>query len=126
MGDEGDGLALFVETLEQAHDLVRGAGVKVSGGFVGQYDDGVVNQGTGDGHTLLLSSGVLTSEKLDYFIDSDLAEFRGGVVQLQNKKRNILRTKHLDYNTKDSVALFRNGAAMRNEDGQLIESRNGS
>ena len=69
---------------------------------------------------------ILTSEKLDYYIDSDLAQFRGTLVQLQNKKRNILRTKHLDYNTKDSIAIFRNGAAMRDEDGQLIESINGT
>ena len=37
-----------------------------------------------------------------------------------------MRTRNLDYNTKDSVALFRDGGAMRDKDGQIIESINGS
>ena len=69
---------------------------------------------------------VLTADKLDYFIDDDLAQFRGTLVQLQNKKRNLLRTTYLDYNTRDSIAIFNYGAAMRDEDGQLIESRSGN
>ena len=68
---------------------------------------------------------ILTSDKLDYKIDDNLAEFRGTLVQLQNKKNNLLRTRCLDYNTKDSVAVFRDGAAMRDADGQIIESLNG-
>ncbi|MBQ7622445.1 MAG: hypothetical protein IJS66_01740, partial [Bacteroidales bacterium] len=69
---------------------------------------------------------ILTSEQLDYIIDEDLAQFRGSLVQLQNKKRNTLRTRHLDYNTRDSVATFLNGAAMRDEKGQIIESQSGT
>ena len=69
---------------------------------------------------------ILTSEKLDYYIDQNLAQFSGTLVQLQNKKRNILRTKYLDYNTKDSIATFRNGGAMRDQNGQIIESRIGN
>ena len=69
---------------------------------------------------------ILTSEKLDYDIDANLAIFEGQRVQLQNKKRNILRTNYLTYNTKDSIAIFTRGAAMRDEDGQLIESTNGN
>ena len=69
---------------------------------------------------------ILTSDKLDYFIDDDLAQFRGTLVQLQNKKKNILRTRNLDYNTRDSVAFFRGGASMRDQDGQLIESASGT
>lgn len=67
----------------------------------------------------------LTSEKLDYLINDDLAQFRGAVVQLRNKQENILRTKILDYNTKDSVAVFTGGASMRSENGQIIESDDG-
>ena len=79
------------------------------------------------GHVRILQDEtVLTSEKLDYYIDDDLAQFRGTLVQLQDKDRNTLRTRHLDYNTKDSVAIFKNGGAMRDKDGQLIESNNGS
>lgn len=69
---------------------------------------------------------VLTSDKLTYYVDRDLAEFRGGVVQLVDKDHNTLRTRYLDYNTKDSVAVFRNGGAMRDKDGQVIESRTGT
>ena len=69
---------------------------------------------------------ILTSQELNYFIDQDLAQFRGNLVQLQNKKMNILRTTYLDYNTKDSVALFRYGGSMRDKDGQIIESNNGT
>lgn len=68
----------------------------------------------------------LTSEILDYNVDENLAKFRGTLVQLENKQKNILRTRFLDYNTKDSIAVFSKGGAMRDEDGQLIESENGS
>ena len=79
------------------------------------------------GHVRILQDEtVLTSEKLDYYIDEDLAQFRGTLVQLQDKDRNTLRTRYLDYNTKDSVAIFKRGGAMRDKDGQLIESKNGS
>ena len=64
----------------------------------------------------------LQSEKMVYYIDRDLAEFRGSVVQLRDKDNNILRTRNLDYNTKDSIAVFRRGGAMKDKDGQIIES----
>ena len=69
---------------------------------------------------------VLSSATLEYVIDEDLAKFRGDLVQLEDKDKNTLRTRYLDYNTKDSVAVFQNGASMRDKDGQLIESRFGS
>lgn len=75
---------------------------------------------------LLQGETELTSERLDYLIDEDLAEFRGAVVQLRNKQENILRTNILDYNTRDSVAVFSGGASMKSENGQIIESDNGS
>ena len=68
----------------------------------------------------------LHSEKMKYYIDTDLAEFRGDIVQLQDKDRNTLRTKFLDYNTKDSVAVFFRGGSMRDKDGQIIESQTGT
>ena len=68
----------------------------------------------------------LQSEKMKYFIDTNLAEFRGNVVQLQDKDNNTLRTKFLDYNTKDSVAVFFRGGSMRDKDGQIIESQTGT
>lgn len=76
--------------------------------------------------SILQDETVLTSDKLTYFIDRDLAEFRGSVVQLTDKDHNTLRTRYLDYNTADSVAVFQRGGAMRDKDGQIIESRNGT
>ena len=76
--------------------------------------------------SILQEETVLTSERLIYLIDEDLAQFRGTLVQLEDKDHNTLRTRHLDYNTKDSVGVFMNGGAMRDKDGQIIESRNGT
>ena len=39
---------------------------------------------------------VLKSDKLTYFIDQDLAQFRGSIVELTDKDKNTLRTRHLD------------------------------
>jgi lipopolysaccharide export system protein LptA len=79
------------------------------------------------GHVQLVQGeSVLTSEKLDYLIDDNLAQFRGAVVELRNKQENVLRTRLLDYNTQDSLAVFRGGAAMMSGDGQIIESDEGS
>ena len=76
--------------------------------------------------SIMQEETVLTSDNLKYLIDEDLARFRGSVVQLTDKDHNTLRTRHLDYNTKDSVAVFMNGASMRDKDGQIIESRDGT
>lgn len=75
--------------------------------------------------SLIQDETVLTSDRLKYLVDEDLAQFRGSVVQLEDKDHNTLRTRHLDYNTKDSIAVFENGGAMRDKDGQIIESRKG-
>lgn len=76
--------------------------------------------------SILQEETVLTSDNLTYLIDQDLAQFRGSTVQLTDKDHNTLRTRHLDYNTKDSVAVFMNGGSMRDKDGQIIESHNGT
>ena len=75
---------------------------------------------------IIQNSTVLSSESLDYLIDQNLAQFRGSLVQLRDKDGNTLRTRDLDYNTKDSVAVFRGGGALRDKDGQVIESVEGS
>ena len=79
------------------------------------------------GHVKLIQEQTtLTSETADYVIDEDMAKFRGSTVQLEDKDKNVLRTRYLDYNTKDSVAIFQSGGSMRDKDGQIIESRYGS
>ena len=79
------------------------------------------------GHVKIIQEQtVLSGEKLDYFADDNLAKMYGGTVQLEDKDRNILRTKQLDYNTRDSIAVFENGGSMRTKDGQIIESHKGT
>ena len=75
---------------------------------------------------ILQDETVLTSDRLDYLIDEDLAQFRGTLVQLTDKDGNLLRTRYLDFNTKDSVAVFEHGGAMKDKDGQIIESNEGT
>ena len=78
------------------------------------------------GHVQLAQKGtLLTSDQLHYVIDNNTAQFRGGLVELKDKKNNTMRTRYLDYNTKDSLGLFYSGGAMRDEDGNLIESLQG-
>ena len=69
---------------------------------------------------------ILTSDKMDYIIDDDLIQARGTLVQLEDKDHNTLRTHNLDYNTRDSLAFFTRGGAMKDKDGQIIESTDGS
>ena len=89
-----------------------------------RVDDNIINA---KGNVQLMQEGtVLTSETLDYYIDEDLAQFRGSGVQLLDKENNTLRTRYLDYNTADSVAVFSKGASMKDKDGQIIESVDGT
>jgi len=79
------------------------------------------------GHVRIIQDQTqLSSETLQYVVDENMARFRGSLVQLEDKDRNTLRTRYLDYNTKDSVAVFQDGAAMRDKDGQVIESLYGT
>ncbi len=68
----------------------------------------------------------LRSDRIEYIVDENLAKVRGRVVELFDKEGNILKTNYLDYNTKDSIALFYNGGAMSNKEGDIIESINGA
>ena len=89
-----------------------------------RVDENIINA---KGNVRLSQEGTeLTSEKLDYYVNDNLAQFRGGVVQLRDKENNILRTHCLDYNTADSVAVFSKGASMKDKDGQIIESMDGT
>ncbi len=65
---------------------------------------------------------ILTGDSLKYLINEDLAQFRGHLVELKDDAGNMLRTNNLDYNTKDSIGIFKGGASMMDEDGNIIES----
>src|SRR5436305_10909358 len=59
VGDQDHGVARLVELVEELHDLLGRGGVEVAGGLVGEQDGGIVDQGSGDGHTLALAAGQL-------------------------------------------------------------------
>lgn len=124
--------AKFIEQIERGDDLIRKAEgatflhngtYLISDSSVWSLNDKIINF-TGNVR-MMQGDAELTSEKLDYFIDDNLARFEGGIVELRNKQGNTLRTHILDYNTRDSVAVFSGGAAMRGENGQIIESDRG-
>jgi len=68
---------------------------------------------------------ILSGDRINYLADSSLARVRGNMVELIDKDSNRLRTLHLDYNTKDSVAYFFNGGSMMDKKGKVIESIRG-
>ena len=74
---------------------------------------------------ILQENTSLTSDRIEYVANDNLAKFRGALVQLFDREGNILKTNYLDYNTKDSVATFYNGASLRSSDNKVIESING-
>lgn len=78
------------------------------------------------GHVQIIQQDTyLVGDKLTYYSDDNLAEFRGEIVRLYNKKGDQLKTRYLDYYTSDSTAVFYNGGAMRSKDGQIIEGSSG-
>ncbi|PKO98222.1 MAG: hypothetical protein CVU13_11340 [Bacteroidetes bacterium HGW-Bacteroidetes-8] len=68
---------------------------------------------------------ILSGDRINYLADSSIARVRGNLVELIDKDSNRLRTLHLDYNTKDSVAYFFNGGSMMDKKGKVIESIRG-
>ena len=85
----------------------------------GEYIDAIGNV------KIIQENTILSGDKLHYLIQKDLAQFRGTLVELLDKDRNCLRTKNLDYNTRDSIATFWGGGCMKDKDGNLIESQRG-
>ena len=70
---------------------------------------------------LMQDETMLSSDQLTYLIEENLAQFKGGVVELLDKEGNRLRTRQLEYNTKDSLAFFTDGGAMKSKEGNVIE-----
>src|SRR5690606_10547111 len=74
VGDHDDGDALVVEFLKNAHDLDGGFAVEVAGGFVGEEDVRLVDEGAGDGDALLLSAGKLAGKMIGALGEADDVE----------------------------------------------------
>ena len=67
----------------------------------------------------------LTGETIHYRSNDNWAEVRGKIVQLFDDEGNQLRTTNLDFNTKDSIGIFRHGGSMLDKDGNVLESLDG-
>ena len=60
VGDKKDGGFFFAsEASDEFDDGVTGGGVEITGGFIGEKDGGLVDEGAGDGGALKLSAGEL-------------------------------------------------------------------
>lgn len=78
------------------------------------------------GNVQVIQEGtMLKSDQMTYYSADNTARFRGRLVELFDKEGNTLRTEWLDYNTKDSVAVFSGGGSMMNRDSSVIESDKG-
>ena len=75
---------------------------------------------------VIQNNTMLKSEEMMYWIDDSRAQFRGPMVELFDKDGNTLRTTKLVYNTKDSVAVFEYGGALKDKTGNVIESSRGT
>ncbi|MBO4692232.1 MAG: hypothetical protein J5604_05590 [Bacteroidales bacterium] len=78
------------------------------------------------GHIQIIQQDTyLESDIVTYLADDGIAQFRGTIVKLYNRKGDQLKTKFLDYSTKDSIATFFNGGAMRSAKGDIVEGDEG-
>ena len=78
------------------------------------------------GNVRIVQDGtMLSSESAIYLIDQNVVRFNGPLVELVDKEGNTLRSNRMAYNTKDSVATYETGGAMKNREGSVIESRVG-
>ena len=73
------------------------------------------------GHVQIIQDRTrLSSGSLQYVVDDDLAKFRGGLVQLEDKDKNTLRTRYLEvieslygsYDSKASLFVFNDQVNM--------------
>ena len=79
------------------------------------------------GHVQIIQQTTyLVGDRLTYLSDQNLAQFRGEIVHLYNRKGDQLKTKFLDYNTKDSIATFYEGGCLRDSKGNIIEGNSGT
>ncbi len=74
---------------------------------------------------IIQNNTTLAGDRLHYKIKENIAQFRGTLVELRDKEGNLLRTKVLDFNTKDSVGTFFEGGSMLDKDGNVMESLTG-
>jgi lipopolysaccharide export system protein LptA len=78
------------------------------------------------GNVEIIQQGTrLKGETIHYIGDLNTAEVRGKTVELLDEEGNCLRTRYLNFNTKDSIGYFFNGGSMVDNQGTILESRKG-
>ena len=74
MGCHHYSCTLLGDILEQSHDVAGGLRVEISRRLIGDDDLRIVEQGTGDGHTLLFSTGELVRHLVDFLYHAYFVE----------------------------------------------------
>src|SRR5882757_7416709 len=69
-GDDHGGTA-SVDFAEEIHDLERQIGIEIARGFIGEDQLRLVDQGPGDGNTLLLTAGQLFWKRIHAVLETD-------------------------------------------------------
>src|SRR6266404_3040822 len=59
VGDEHNGVTVFVKFLEQLHDVVTGSSIKCTCGLVSEQNRRMINQSARDRYALALAAGKL-------------------------------------------------------------------
>ncbi len=79
MGGHDDGnRELGGGTAQEIEYEVAGGGVEIAGGFVGEKEARVVDEGTGDGDALLLTAGELVRKTVGEIVEFNPAKTFGG------------------------------------------------
>jgi hypothetical protein len=71
----------LIQLAEQCHDLFAGARVEVAGGLISQQQFWLINQGTSNGHALLLAAGNLVWTRAMVFAQSHFLQHYVGLQQ---------------------------------------------
>jgi hypothetical protein len=81
VGDDDEGFSSFGdEGEEQLHDFAAGGGVEVAGGFIGEEQAGVINEGAGDGDALLFSPAQFMRQVVEAGAEANFFQQAGGAV----------------------------------------------
>lgn len=79
VGDDDEGDALFLLDLEEeVGDFAAGFAVEGTGGFVGENDTGLVDEGAGDGGALFFAAGEFAGAMVEAVAEADTFEEGGG------------------------------------------------
>jgi hypothetical protein len=84
VSDEDDRFSRGIETVDEVEDLETSLGIKIAGWFIGENHEGVVDEGTGDGDTLLLTTGELGGAVVEALVETnELSEILATLLKLR-------------------------------------------